>query len=166
MLRLDVCLFHDVPNLSDQIRLRDLLARKIDAHEQMTVRGRLPLPLTKLLASFLQNPKTDGNDKPGIFSQRNKVRWINKSTLGMLPANQRFESGKRAVIERNDRLIVDAELFAIERAPQVILHLQQIHRLCMHALVEHFIACLALRFGPVHRRVGVAQHVLRMIVSG
>ncbi len=41
----------------------------------------------------------------------------------MLPANQRFEAGKLAVLKRNDRLIVNAELFAIERAPQVVLYL-------------------------------------------
>ena len=84
----------------------------------------------------------------------------------MLPANQRFEAREGPILERNNRLIVNAELFAIERAPQVILHLQQIHGVRVHALIEYFITRFALRLGAIHRRVGVAQHVLRMIVAG
>src|SRR5436309_8622649 len=84
----------------------------------------------------------------------------------MLPANQRFEAGKLTVLKRNDRLIVNAEFFAIECAPQVVLHLQQINRPRVHSLVENLVAGFALRLGAIHRGVSVAQHVLWIIVPG
>ena len=69
-----------------------------------------------------KNPQTDRNDQAGIFGERNEIRWIDEAALGMLPANQRFKAGELAVLERNDRLVVNAELFAIERAAQVVFH--------------------------------------------
>ena len=59
----------------------------------------------------MEYPEGEGNDQAGFFSQRNKVGRINKPALRMLPANQRFEAREVSVLERNYRLIVNAELF-------------------------------------------------------
>src|SRR5262245_30222505 len=84
----------------------------------------------------------------------------------MLPANQGLEAGELAILQRNDRLIVNAELFALERAPQVVFDLQHINGARVHSFVKHFIASFALRLGTIHRRISVAEHVLGMIVTG
>jgi hypothetical protein len=75
----------------------------------------LPLPFAELLAGPLQNPQAQRNDQAGILGQRNKVGRINKPALGMLPTNQRFKAGELSVLERDDRLVVNAQLFAIDR---------------------------------------------------
>src|ERR1041385_1691148 len=94
---IDVRLFEDGANLRDQVRLRDLLAREIHAHVQAAILRRLPLPRTKLLTRFAQDPETDRNDQSGVFSQRNKVGRIDEAAFRMLPANQSFEAGEVSV---------------------------------------------------------------------
>ena len=84
----------------------------------------------------------------------------------MLPAHERFKSGQVPVIQRNDRLIVNPELFAFERAPQGRFHLQQIDGASVHALVENFVTGFALGLSAIHRGIGVAENVFRMIIAG
>src|SRR5262249_34545123 len=96
---LDVRLLQDVPNLIYEVRLRDLLAGKIHAHEQLAIAGRLASPLAQLLAGLLQNPQTDWDDYPGVFGQRNEVGWTDEPPLGMFPANQRLKTRQLAVIQ-------------------------------------------------------------------
>ena len=99
--------------------------------------GRSPLPLSELVARALENPQANRRDHAGILGERDEIDRIDEAALGMLPANQCFEAGELAVLKRNDRLIVNAELFAIECAPQVVLHLQQINRVRMHSFIEY-----------------------------
>ena len=83
----------------------------------------------------------------------------------MLPADQRLKAGELPAVERDDRLIMNSQLFAVDCAAQVVLHLQHINRVRVHAFVENLVARFALSFRAVHCRIGVAQHVLRMIVT-
>ncbi len=84
----------------------------------------------------------------------------------MLPTNQRLKAGQLSAVEGDDGLIVNAQLVAIDRAAQVVLHLQQINRVRVHSFIEYFVTGLPLRFGAVHRSVRITQHVLGMIVAG
>ena len=126
----------------------------------------LPLPLGQLFARAPQNPHPDRNNQARVFSQRNEIDRAYKAALRMLPTNQRFKTRKLAIFQRNDRLVMNAKLLALEGAAQVCFHLQQVNRARVHAFVEHFVASFALRFSAIHRGVGVAQHVFRMIVAG
>src|SRR5438034_7587359 len=83
----------------------------------------------------------------------------------MLPADQRLKAGELPAVERDDRLIMHSQLLALECSTQVILHLQQIDRVCVHAFVKNLVARLALSFRSVHCGVGVTQHVLGMMVT-
>src|SRR5438552_15761005 len=83
----------------------------------------------------------------------------------MLPADQRLKAGELPAVERDDRLVMDSQFFAVDCATQVILHLQQIDGVLVHAFVENLVARLALSFRSIHFGVGVVQHVLRMIVT-
>src|SRR5881397_2537576 len=126
----------------------------------------MELPLTKLLASSLQSPHADGHNHAGFFRQRNKIAWIDKASIRMLPADQGLEPGKLPVIERNNRLVVETKLLAIESPLQIVFHLQQVNGARMHSLVEYFITCFALRLGAIHGGVRITQHVLGMIIAG
>ena len=88
------------------------------------------------------------------------------AAIRMVPANQRFKAGELSGSQHHDRLVVNAELFPLERASQIVFHLEQIHRVRVHAFVKDFIARLALGLRAIHRRVGIAQHIFGMIVAG
>ena len=79
--------------------------------------------------------------------------------LRVLPADQRLDLADAAGLEIDDRLVVDAQLVALDGVAQVGLQLQPLHRLGVHARIEDGVAGLALRLGPVHRHVGIAQQV-------
>ncbi len=84
----------------------------------------------------------------------------------MLPADQRLKARELSVLERYDGLVMNSQFVTINRPPQIVLHLQNIDGVRVHALIEHFITGLALRLRAIHRRVGIAQHVLGVIVAG
>src|SRR3954468_2816234 len=62
-------------NLFDQVRLQELLARKIYAEGQVAVVGIATLPLFHLTASLFQDPFAQVVDLPRIFSYRDEIRW-------------------------------------------------------------------------------------------
>ena len=58
-------------------------------------------------------------------------------------------------------MVEDLELAALERSPELALELQPGHRPPAHVLAEELEAVAAALLGPVHGRVGIAQHRLR-----
>ena len=80
-----------------------------------------------------------------------------QSLLGMLPAHQRFETGDPAVIQREDRLVVDAQLVAFDGAVQLTLQVQVFGGKMAHARVETAVAAASGCLGPIQRDVRLAQ---------
>src|SRR6266581_6955366 len=119
MSRVYAGLFQSLADITHEADLRHLFPRKIHAHEKRSIRRRIELPLAELLASSLQSPHADGHNHAGFFRQRNEVGRIDQASIRMLPANQRLEPSKVPVIERNNRLIVEKKLFAIESPAQI-----------------------------------------------
>src|ERR1700730_2047348 len=83
----------------------------------------------------------------------------------MIPAYERFKAGQAAAFQRHDGLIINLELLQFEGMPQVTFQLQPRHSARMHSVIEHFVAGLAVLFGTVHSRVGVAQNVFGSVVT-
>ena len=83
----------------------------------------------------------------------------------MLPPQQRLKPDNPSGIQRHDRLIEIAKFLAFQSATQVRLQLQARHYAGAHVRVENFKAGLTQRFGPIHSRVRVAKHVLRLVVG-
>ena len=83
----------------------------------------------------------------------------------MLPAQQRLEAAQPLARQRDDRLIVQTEFLALDRAAQIGLDQQPLLGGRQHRDVEDLAARLAEIFGAIHRRVGVAHHVLRPVVA-
>src|SRR6266487_645675 len=106
------------------------------------------------------------NCTPIAFKRLSRLTACSAFSITALSVISSFKSGQMPVTQRNDRLIVNPELFAFERASQGCFHLQQIDSASVHALVENFVTGFALGFGAIHRGVGVAEDVFRMIVSG
>ena len=77
----------------------------------------------------------------------------------MLPAHQRFETGDPAVIQREDRLVVDAQLVAFDGAVQVALEVQVFGGQVAHARFEHRVASASAGLGAIQGDVRLAQQV-------
>src|SRR5439155_24059875 len=56
-------------------------------------------PVRRLLARLAHHPRTDRNDEAGIFGDRNEIGGRDQTTLGMLPAEQRFERANAILLE-------------------------------------------------------------------
>ena len=65
----------------------------------------------------------------------------------------------------DDRLVLEEELAALERAVDVVLEAQPLAQLLLHARLEHDVAPLAGGFRVVHRDVGVAQQLLGVVAG-
>src|SRR2546422_3835034 len=120
MSRVHAGFFQSLADIIYETGLRHLFTRKVHAHEKGSVRRRMELPLSELLASSLQSPHANGHNHAGFFRQRNEIAWIDKASIRMLPADQGLEPGKLSVIERNNRLVVETKLLAIQSAAQII----------------------------------------------
>jgi hypothetical protein len=84
----------------------------------------------------------------------------------VLPSHQRLYPGDLIALERHDGLVVDPELFPCEGSPEPGLQRQALHRLGIHAGLEHLVASLASMFGSVHRQVRMSQEIRRPLMSG
>src|SRR5205807_2213229 len=80
--------------------------------------------------------------------------------LGMLPAGERFEGLDRARLERDDRLVVDDDLVALERGAQLGGELLPLAETLVEArLVDRVVAAL-VGLRDVHRDVRIAEEIL------
>jgi hypothetical protein len=84
----------------------------------------------------------------------------------MLPAHQSFETGDASALQRNNGLVMQAHLVALDCVAQVGFSLQANQRLTMHFGIEHLVTCFAATFSAIHRGVGVAQDVFDIAVAG
>ena len=82
----------------------------------------------------------------------------------MLPSRERFDPDGTSVLERDDGLIQQAELFPLDRETELDLELELLDGTCVHGFVEDFVSCFAGCLGPVHRGVGIAQNTFGALV--
>ena len=68
--------------------------------------------------------------------------------------------GDGAVVEADDRLVVQLELVGGDRALQVGAQLQAREHALVHRRLEQAVAALAVALGDVHRGVGVADELV------
>ena len=116
-------------------------------------------------AGLPQHEVAQGEDEAGLLGQGDELVRREQAALGMLPAHERLEADRALGRERDDRLVDEPQLVALEGPPQVGLELEHGHRPRVHGVVEDLVAVAPLRLGPVHRGVGVAQQVLRTPVA-
>src|SRR2546430_17193256 len=66
-------------------------------------------PLRRRGASLPDHPFSQGHDEADLFRQRNESRWWDLSALGMIPAEQRFETADLAALQIHHRLVLELE---------------------------------------------------------
>ena len=79
----------------------------------------------------------------------------------MLPADQGLDPVDLAGVQVDDRLVVEDELAAGERVLQIRLDLEELHGAFVHRRLEDGVPVLPGGLGRVHRRVRVADEVVR-----
>ena len=103
-----------------------------------------------------QHPLADRDDQAGFFGQRDEVRWGDEAPL-VLPAQQRLGAGDAATGAIELRLVVQAQLVALQGVVELVFKQQGVRRGRGHALAVDLNAVAAIALGLVHGQVGVAH---------
>ena len=117
--------------------------------------------MADLTTGFLDHPPAEGYDQARLIGQRNELRGMEQSSLGMIPTEQRLNRQDASRRDVDDRLIGDVELAPLQRPPQVCLLLQPFQSLAIDARVEDREDAPASGLGPVERDVGGSQQIFR-----
>src|SRR5207245_10468016 len=81
-------------------------------------------PCLLLTARGSQHPLAEGDDETALFRDGDKFFRHDEAEHGMLPTNERFESKQPARPKPDERLVVEAELAALQRSAHVSLERQ------------------------------------------
>ena len=83
----------------------------------------------------------------------------------MAPANQRFEARDPALLEVDERLIIELKVAVLDRPAQIELQASARFRLIAHTRFKEPIDSASVGFGAVHREIGSCQQRRRIIVA-
>ena len=147
-----------------KIRVRELLAGDVDAHDARRRVAESLLPGNHLLAGLRQNLAPDEHDHFRVFRNRNEVCRVDEALRRVPPAHQRLESRKRAAANRDDRLVKHLERSALDGLPHVGFDTEPRYGAVAHPDIEELAARGAALFRTLQRDAGVAEDVLRIRV--
>jgi hypothetical protein len=142
----------------DERRVVQLARRQVHRQRRRVVAVRAP-PAGRLGARGVEHPAADLDDEAALLGARDELVGPDHPALGMLPAHERLDRDGAPVAQVDDRLEVDDELVAGDRALQVARQLAALQRLGLHLRREERVSA-ALALGRVHRQVGLAHEVL------
>ena len=69
----------------------------------------------------MNDPSADLKDRPALFGSCNKFVRREQPLVRVLPPDERFEADQTVGFERDDRLIVQNELIAVDGPLEVLL---------------------------------------------
>ena len=132
----------------------------VDRHERRRFEKAPPLQLDRLVTSLGQHPSADVEDEARALSEVDEGLRRQEPTFRVVPPDERLHPSDAAVVEREDRLVVEDELVAVEGPVEVGA---QLHDSCRrtHGRVEAFETAGAARLRPVHGEIGIAQQAVR-----
>ena len=131
----------------------ELQAGQID-HDGNTRQAGL-LPQHVLFACSFDRPMTNRDNETGLLCQRDKFAGQNQSTLGVIPAQQRFVTDDFARLAVHQRLKIQDKFAALQRFSQTPLKIEFLQRGGVHRWIVEMIATAAGAFCMVHRRVRI-----------
>ena len=146
----------------DEARLRELTARDVDRDRRS---DPARLPRLHLTACLLDDPLANLDDEPAVLRERNEAVRREQAACRVVPADQRFAVEHGAGRERDDRLVEEHELAAIDRDAQVRLDLPAVHRRDVQLVGEDGVAAATAALRAVECRVRIAEDVLRGVVA-
>ena len=143
----------------DEPRLAELARGDVDADAQA---GR---PQRRLGAGLAQHPVADLGDQPAVLlGGGQEAARREQAVLGVLPADQGLDGHDAAVLEVDDRLVVQPQLILGQRAAQALLDPDPVAQAPAHRAVEDLVGPAATGLHAVHGGVGVLQQALPALV--
>ena len=76
-------------------------------------------PARRLRAGLADHPRADRDDQAGVLGDGDELDRRDQPARRMVPADQRLERADAVVLEVEQRLVIQLELAALEREPQV-----------------------------------------------
>ena len=113
-----------------------------------------------LAARLSQHPVADRHEQPGVFGDSEEVFGHQQTSGGVPPAQERFDAVDRAGAHLDDRLVVEAELVAFDRAVQLGFDAEACERAGVQELVEELEAVAPAALGVVHGGAGTAEELV------
>src|SRR4051812_8310659 len=147
-------------HLGEELRAGELAARDVDGDAEVGGVREALAPGGDLGGRLLEHPLAERCDEAGLLGQADELGRCDDAVAGAIPADERLDADQALVGDVEDRLVVDAELLALDGAAQVALGAQPDERVLAHLLVEELVAPAAALLRAVHRGVGLAQHRL------
>ena len=157
-------LAQDARELVGQRGLGELASGQVDGQAREVDRG-VGGPARELAAGLAQHPAPERHDQPALLGDRDERAREHDPLLRVAPAHQRLDGDDPALVEVDERLVVELELVVVERAAQVLLELEALHHAPAHAAVEQLEARAAAVLGAIHGDVGVAHDRLGGVVG-
>ena len=148
----------------DEVGLLELARREVDAALHAGRRRARPATRRSVRQASRSTQSPIATMRPGLLGERDELARRDEAALGMLPADERLERRDRAVADVDDRLVVDAQLAALDGAAQGALGRERSRasrRIASSKTIDRGAAAL---LGAVHRRVGVADAGPRAVV--
>ena len=105
----------DAGDLVDEVRLDELTGRQVHRHERFVASCRGIAPCARLATGRLEHPAAERQDQPRLLGQGDERNWWDQATDGMLPADEGLEPDDPFGREVDQRLVVQAELAALDR---------------------------------------------------
>ena len=118
------------------------------------------MPRGDLTAGLLERPLADRHDEAGLLGQVDELVRADEPALRVLPAQECLEAGDPPLLQLDDRLVVQAQLAALERAVQVVAGAQVADGAVVRLDRVELGASAPGLLGAVHGGVGVAEQRL------
>jgi len=116
-------------------------------------------PAGDRIGDILDHPFADLDDQAGLLGAGDEGARQAQTTLGMLPAQQRFRCDDPAIRGADLRLIDQRKLIALDRAAQVAFKLCPLGDLGGKPIAEMLCTPAAIALGMIHGRVRRAHQI-------
>jgi len=155
VLRFDAGVLQGARHHLGEVAPQELHAR--DVHRDVLEGQALVAPAACLGAGGAQHPVTDRHDQSRFLGDVDQLQHRHGAELRVVPAQQRLESGEFAGRELELRLVMQAQLVAVQGAAQLALDRHAAQRAVAHRGLEERVAAVGAALGEVHRQIGVVQ---------
>ena len=143
-----------------QAGLLELAGRQVDADLQRD--AERVVPRLRLPAGLLEHGLPDGQDGAVVLGQLDELRRGQDAVLGVVPTDQGLGPDDALVGERDQRLVVDLDLAALDGVVERGVEVEPAGRTAAHPVhvEERDLATPAALLGPVHGHVGIVQEIV------
>ena len=150
-----------IRHLEGETLARELLCGDVHADTERRVAALAPDRC--LTACRIEDMTAEREDEPGLLGERDEVARKHEPAIRVLPTHERLDTDDAAVLQRDDRLVVDVELVGEDSALEVGLELEPLEDELVHRRLVEGIPALALALRSVHREVGAAHDLARRL---